>query len=419
MPVNFSSFDTPTTKAAIDRRRAMAKVLMGNKQKVDHPLQAVSNFAGDISGALQTRWANQAEDARAKAMAAALGGMAPAGMDSAAWGALVGDDPESARDIVLKSQMDSAARSAEFQDWQRKKDYEQSLEPAGGPFEGTSVEAQSLNKLIASGAITEDQAAQLGAGKTITTPDGSIVFLTPQGVFGQPAGGGAPVPVDGQPDAQPAPPAQPLPKIGSPEEPAPDGQPALPAPAAVPAQPEPAAPMATPPAASPPANQGVIPITGPKPVKPTDTQRNAASSMDTAAASLNSSLDHYADMVGKTGLAVTPGSEKDTLNTVRQGIMLEAKELFNLGVLNGPDLQLMEKMIYDPVVDPLKEGGVANLPGQAMTAVGMGESAADRAKASVAEMKALIERKKAAFRAANPAAAGGGKPDYKGKYGLD
>lgn len=81
---------------------------------------------------------------------------------------------------------------------------------SGGPFEGTSVEAQSLNHLVKTGQLTQDQAAQLGAGKTITNPaDGSITFLTPQGVFGQPANGGPPQPLTPQPggggEATPAP----------------------------------------------------------------------------------------------------------------------------------------------------------------------------------------------------------------------
>lgn len=70
---------------------------------------------------------------------------------------------------------------------------------SGGPFEGSSVEAQSLNHLVKTGQLTQDQAAQLGAGKTITNPaDGSITFLTPQGVFGQPANGGPPQPLTPQ-----------------------------------------------------------------------------------------------------------------------------------------------------------------------------------------------------------------------------
>ncbi|MCV3734986.1 hypothetical protein OCK02_02125 [Rhizobium sp. TRM96647] len=66
-------------------------------------------------------------------------------------------------------------------------------------FSGNSVEAQALNGLMDSGQLTPAQAQQLGAGKTITGPNGEILFLTPQGVFGQSAGGGQPEPVS--PDA--------------------------------------------------------------------------------------------------------------------------------------------------------------------------------------------------------------------------
>lgn len=60
---------------------------------------------------------------------------------------------------------------------------------SGFRFGGNSVEAQSLNGLIESGQITEGQAQQLGAGKTITDPStGSMMFLTPQGIFQQQQG---------------------------------------------------------------------------------------------------------------------------------------------------------------------------------------------------------------------------------------
>ncbi|MCP2134603.1 type III secretion system FlhB-like substrate exporter [Rhizobium sp. SLBN-94] len=55
----------------------------------------------------------------------------------------------------------------------------------GFRFEGKSVEAQALNGLMDTGALTPAQAQQLGAGKTITGPNGEIIFMTPQGVFGQ------------------------------------------------------------------------------------------------------------------------------------------------------------------------------------------------------------------------------------------
>ncbi len=119
---------------------------------------------------------------------------------------------------------------------------------SGFRFKGSSVEAQALNGLMDSGTLTEDQAQQLGAGKTVSGPNGEIIFMTPQGVFsGNPKEGTA-KPL--QPQAQPA--EQPYVDLfgnGGGE----------PAPAPVPA-PAPAAPEAT----EPPQRQGMIPLTSPK-----------------------------------------------------------------------------------------------------------------------------------------------------------
>lgn len=102
-------------------------------------------------------------------------------------------------------------------------------EQGSGPFAGNSVEAQALNMLIANGTLTQPQAAELAAGKTVTNPaDGSVMFMTPSGLFKQAPGG-------------PATPA---------------------APGAAPATGQPGA--------------GMIPVTPPKPVQMTEGQSNAA-----------------------------------------------------------------------------------------------------------------------------------------------
>jgi hypothetical protein len=81
-------------------------------------------------------------------------------------------------------------------------------EPGAGPFTGTGTEAQALNMLIANGSLTQQQAAELAAGKTITNPaDGSVIFMTPSGLFGQRPG--QPVQPVGAPTPQAAPVAQP------------------------------------------------------------------------------------------------------------------------------------------------------------------------------------------------------------------
>lgn len=281
--------------------------------------------------------------------------------------------------------------------------------PGGGKmFNGNSVDAQALNWLVDNNKVTREQAAQIAAGKTITGPNGEMMFLTPAGIVAQ-MPGRAPQAITPPAATSPAP---------------------APAPTPAPAAP----PMQTPPAAAPvPAaptspradntsngRPGIIPLTDPKAVKPTEAQRNRKASVDQAFDAINGELDRFTELVGKTGIEVIPGKGKDNLNTVRQGIMLQLKELFNLGVLNGPDLGLMEKMIYDPVIDPLKEGGLANLPGQLYSAA-TGD-AKDRTMNSVAELKRMLEGIKASVGKSiipSDSTSPGGAADLKQKYGLD
>ncbi|MGI8397805.1 hypothetical protein ACRYWZ_15640 [Agrobacterium deltaense] len=122
-------------------------------------------------------------------------------------------------------------------------------------FDGKSVEAQALNGLMDAGTLTPAQAQQLGAGKTITGPNGEIIFMTPQGVFGQSADGTvAPVsaPQPPQPPAAPRAPANGVDIFGG-DAPAAPTPPAPPAPPQAPQQPQAA-----------PQRQGMIPLTQPK-----------------------------------------------------------------------------------------------------------------------------------------------------------
>ncbi len=206
-------------------------------------------------------------------------------------------------------------------------------------FSGNSVEAQALNGLMDSGTLTPAQAQSLGAGKTISGPNGELIFLTPQGVFGtSPQAGGAVQPImpnGGQQVPQATPEAVPQT-----------------APQAMPDQRTQTQPNALPTGQT--VRDGNIQLTQPK---VPEAQKNRAAEVDQAYKALNTELDRYSELVEKTGIEAMPGKSKDQLNSVRQGVMLQLKELFNLGVLNGPDLSLMERMIYDPVIDPFKEGG--------------------------------------------------------------
>jgi hypothetical protein len=134
---------------------------------------------------------------------------------------------------------------------------------SGDVFDGKSVEGQSLNWLVKNGKLTMEQAAQIGAGKTITDPStGAIIFMTPQGVFGQAPGAPAPQPLTPPPAAASAPPA------GAPAPSAPSEAPAAPA--------QPSAPVSPAPAAPAPTRQGMIPLTGAKTKPPNEQQQRDA-----------------------------------------------------------------------------------------------------------------------------------------------
>lgn len=89
-------------------------------------------------------------------------------------------------------------------------------------FTGSSVDAQALNGLMDAGTLSAAQAMELAAGKTITGPNGEIIFLTPSGIFSKPQNG------DAQPVAPPATPAASVEPAGAPAAPAPTAAPVAP-----------------------------------------------------------------------------------------------------------------------------------------------------------------------------------------------
>ncbi|MRG66097.1 hypothetical protein GH789_12500 [Rhizobium pusense] len=111
-------------------------------------------------------------------------------------------------------------------------------------FKGNAVDAQALNGLMEAGKLTPEQAQQMAAGKTVTGPNGEIIFMTPEGVF---AG-----PTPPQPPAAPQAPANGVDIFGG-DAPAAPTPPAPPAPPQAPQQPQDA-----------PQRQGMIPLTQPK-----------------------------------------------------------------------------------------------------------------------------------------------------------
>ncbi len=120
---------------------------------------------------------------------------------------------------------------------------------------------------------------------------------------------------------------------------------------------------------------------------------------ETAVANLTNELDNYDALVKQGGYARV-GTERDAVNTARTNIQMQMKELYNLGVLNGPDLELMNKMLVDPTYsvgatfNPFSEergvGGV--IAGTVGDYLGQGTGIENRVSANVKQLKDQFQK---------------------------
>jgi GH24 family phage-related lysozyme (muramidase) len=108
--------------------------------------------------------------------------------------------------------------------------------------------------------------------------------------------------------------------------------------------------------------------------------RTEAIKADQAYTNITKSLDDYAATVEKTGNVFLPGEDKDAVSRKRRNIQLQLKELYNLGVLNGPDLQLMDNMLFDPSASLNPFGGN----------FGFNVNVAGRTRKSVDDLKEIL-----------------------------
>ena len=67
-------------------------------------------------------------------------------------------------------------------------------------------------------------------------------------------------------------------------------------------------------------------------------------------AQIEASLNNYRSQLQKYGPRVVPSGDKLKLRASYNDLLLEAKELYNLGVLQGPDLELMNQVMQDPTM---------------------------------------------------------------------
>jgi hypothetical protein len=175
-----------------------------------------------------------------------------------------------------------------------------------GPYVGQSVQGQSLNILVNEGILTVRQAAELGAGKVIQLSDGSTMFFGPQGLVTQPPQG---VPNGG--GAQPPQPGQPAPASSAPP--------------------------------------GAVQLGGPKQTKEMEDYKKARIEFERINAAAQDFLKEWNSTSSNDRLRSLTGANTP-LNTSYNILALLSKgeALFNLGVLNGPDLALIRRTLPDP-----------------------------------------------------------------------
>jgi hypothetical protein len=194
-----------------------------------------------------------------------------------------------------------------------------------GPF-GNSEGGRALNILVRTGVLTLRQAAELAAGKTVTEPStGQVNFKTPSSIFGQAPEQAA------QPLAAPQGGA-PMPSAGGPT--------GVPPPAA--------------PAVTVPANPGSIPLTGVRPTgQPSATEMANLRSARVEFDKINGAAEDFKNEwknASPAERARTLSGAPTPLAAAYYNFALLAKGdvLYKLGVLNGPDLTIIQKSLADP-----------------------------------------------------------------------
>lgn len=93
----------------------------------------------------------------------------------------------------------------------------------------------------------------------------------------------------------------------------------------------------------------VVDASGAYPLKPSGVgEENQINTAAAAYRTFNNALDDYDTLVAEGGVAIMPGEQKDSIRVARRNLQMQMKELYNLGVLNGPDLALMNEILIDP-----------------------------------------------------------------------
>lgn len=117
-----------------------------------------------------------------------------------------------------------------------------------------------------------------------------------------------------------------------------------------------------------------------------------------AFANATDALDALERELTTTGSTLMPGVDQSVLKTAYENTQLQMKELYNLGVLNGPDLALMRRVLNDPT----------SFTGRAL-AFGSADEQTKRTLAQLQQVRQVLAKAQSNLAAGN-AAKGGGNP---------
>lgn len=125
--------------------------------------------------------------------------------------------------------------------------------------------------------------------------------------------------------------------------------------------------------------------------------QNSVRARTQALANASDALNAFEKSLDTIGSTVLPSVNHDALQTDYENLQLQMKEMYNLGVLNGPDLVLMRRIVQDPT----------SLRGRAM-AHGSGDEQSRRIKAQIGQLREKLKGFQANM-TQGAAAVGGGR----------
>lgn len=119
---------------------------------------------------------------------------------------------------------------------------------------------------------------------------------------------------------------------------------------------------------------------GQSPANPTG-QLNEQRKKEQVYLNLNDGIDRLEALLSdpKGGSTIMPSERKSRLQAAYNNVLLQAKEMYNLGVLNGPDYSIMQEILNNPT----------SLTGRALAGLSAEEQTA-RALAQIAEVRSIV-----------------------------